>query len=57
MKLVLDTETSNSFAYIRTELIRENEEAVEMQKRILSANKVHVSVLPTIKSLLKQRKE
>jgi hypothetical protein len=53
----LDIEAVDGFTYLGTELTKGNEEEVEIQKRIMSANKVYFSLLPIIKSRLAYRKD
>jgi hypothetical protein len=54
---ILDIEAVDSFTYLGTDITKGNEEEVEIQKRIMSANKVYFSLLPIIKSRLAHRKD
>jgi hypothetical protein len=47
----------DSFTYLGTELIKGNEEKVEIKKRIMSAKKLYFSLLPIIKSRLAHIKD
>jgi hypothetical protein len=53
---ILDIEAVDIFTYLGTEA-KGNEEEVEVQKRIMSANKVYFSPLPIIKSRLAPRQD
>jgi maleate cis-trans isomerase len=46
-----------NFTCLRTQLTKGNEEEVEIQKRIMSANNVYFPLLPITKSQLSQRKD
>jgi hypothetical protein len=54
---ILDIEAVDSFIYLGTELTKGNEEEVEIQKRIMSANKVYFSILPIIMTQLAHRQD
>jgi hypothetical protein len=54
---VPDVEAVANFAYLGTELTRESEQEVEIQKRIMSANKVNSCLLAIIKSRLVHSKD
>jgi hypothetical protein len=54
---MLDIEAVDSFTDLGTKLTQGNEEEVEIQKRIMSANKVYFSILPIIMSQLAHRQD
>jgi hypothetical protein len=53
---ILDIEAVDSFIYLGTKQTKGHEEEVEIQKRIMSANKVYFALLPIIKSRIAHRK-